>query len=77
MTTFAEKTALEYVWLCGKLAAAVEWCVLNSGKCLDDNPRQLAYAQKVYAKALAKRRDVATHRAAYDAAIAAQREERS
>jgi hypothetical protein len=51
----AERLALEYVELAGELAAAVEWCVSHSGETLGDNPRQLAYARKVLAKARSKR----------------------
>jgi hypothetical protein len=53
----AENVALEYVELCGKLSAIVEWCVTNDGETLGDNPQQLAYARRVLVQAHAKRSD--------------------
>lgn len=53
----AEKLALEYVEITGRLAAIVEWCVNNSGETLDDNPKQLAYAQNALADARRMRND--------------------
>lgn len=46
-----EELALEYVALCGRLAAIVEWCVKHDGETLADNPKQLAYAKEVLADA--------------------------
>lgn len=51
MTKTDEEVALEYVRLCGKLAAIVEWCVKHDGETLADNPHQLAYAKNVMATA--------------------------
>jgi hypothetical protein len=53
----AEKLALEYVEITGRLAAVVEWCVNNSGETLDDNPRQLAYAKSALSDARRMRDD--------------------
>jgi hypothetical protein len=54
MNSAEERVALEYVELTGELAAAVEWCVEHSDETLHDNPKVLAYAKRVLAKARAK-----------------------
>lgn len=37
---------MDFAALCGRLASIVEWCVENDGKCLADNPKQLAFARR-------------------------------
>lgn len=57
MNDAAERLALEYVDLCGKLAAVVEWCVEHPNECLADNPPALGLATIALRDARAKRSD--------------------
>lgn len=51
----AEHTCLEYCEIAGEMAAVLDWIVARAGECLGDHPKQLAYAERVLAKARAKR----------------------